>query len=713
MYSDNIRKFCANPNSEILETLSTETVCLFWDVSIFIASRHSRGLKPVLGNVPLAIKIRDLIFDRKPRYHCTYSNPDEALQAKLGRAKRKGKRRKGPRRKADRLPTEILDFDISEPSLVAYVGRGEVSGLPGHLTIGWRNVPGHNGIKYIHYPYENFLTTTTLARDADDVYRQLLEEYRRGDKGVAPLAFRLVRGHHLDPGGHDPYNWRAQEIDRLGVAFGEAEVEDWAGGGGGAIGFVMASKRPLFGGRAARVYRLVLDPGQEWKLTALASEHFGGEDAQRLARQIALRMVKNRDWKPGPRIGIPAHHHTEELSEDDIVVLAPGVTGVKGLGVGELGVIVEGSQVGGNYDIKNIDTGKHTGWIKRDKIMIADVKVDLKEVKKRWKELAKSEKIDQETQHFGYSTILAPKKANRRPKYYMSIEDARAKYTRLNYMQEGECAPRNLQSVFPDWAAVIAFANACPALAVDQGRGRYYRVLRAAMDERAPIEVIEAIIQAHPKAVQHVEEGDGMLPLHYALYNSVEPVVIDAILRAYPEAAERRVQSSKLGRVRGSTGLPIHLVGLADPYDSIYLQSFSRDGPFGKTENKERNEIDVVKALITAYPDSIFQLDTQGRTPRDIAMLANKDGASSMKIALDEFAQELPPEEKLKFENNKIKGELIQLIMDYKDEKQKLHIGRHHYQRPRGPRLVTSLRQRTIPELKRMIENEKKIASAR
>ena len=119
-------------------------------------------------------------------------------------------------------------------------------------------------------------------------------------------------------------------------------------------------------------------------------------------------------------------------------------------------------------------------------------------------------------------------------------------------------------------------------------------VLISVKRENMAVKVINALLDAYPKAIRVDSEG-GRLPLHTACAGRATPRVITTLLTAYPAAARHRNKDGFL---------PLHLVahwGVSHP--------------------------NVAVALLKSYPDSTMGRNRWERTPLEEALcMAGENG---------------------------------------------------------------------------------------
>ena len=108
-----------------------------------------------------------------------------------------------------------------------------------------------------------------------------------------------------------------------------------------------------------------------------------------------------------------------------------------------------------------------------------------------------------------------------------------------------------------------------------------------AVTSNAPLEVLNALLAAHPDAVREAD-GEGLLPLHLALEHSAPDETVLGLLRAWPEATTHRDPDAGT--------LPLH----------IAVQTFA--------------SARLVRALIGAHPEAVRLGDGEGTLPLHMAL---------------------------------------------------------------------------------------------
>jgi ankyrin repeat protein len=91
---------------------------------------------------------------------------------------------------------------------------------------------------------------------------------------------------------------------------------------------------------------------------------------------------------------------------------------------------------------------------------------------------------------------------------------------------------------------VSALLQAFPDAAKEKDKGSKLALHYAAI-KQAPLEVVSALLQAFPAAVKE-KDNNRDLPLHVAIENKAPLEVVSALLQAFPDAAKEKVYNHKL-----------------------------------------------------------------------------------------------------------------------------------------------------------------------
>jgi len=149
--------------------------------------------------------------------------------------------------------------------------------------------------------------------------------------------------------------------------------------------------------------------------------------------------------------------------------------------------------------------------------------------------------------------------------------------------------------------------------------------LHSAASFRAPIEVIEGLLEAYPEAAS-MTNNYGNLALHFTAWKKGPLDCMKLLLQVFPEGAAQK---------NNHGNLPLH-------YAAHY------NAP-----------IEVVEALYHAYPDAARQKNNDSNTPLDLAVA---DGASNNVVALLQ-GKSVPPNDEEIYEGAKSRCERVEKEM--------------------------------------------------
>jgi hypothetical protein len=116
-------------------------------------------------------------------------------------------------------------------------------------------------------------------------------------------------------------------------------------------------------------------------------------------------------------------------------------------------------------------------------------------------------------------------------------------------MDASETAPDMLVEALElkQWSRAIEIVAATPNAASCSGENEWRlrsplcTPLHTAVINTAPVEVIRALLAAHPEAASAIDDGDGRTPLHWAAEDHSTPAEsVRALLDAYPDGARQR-----------------------------------------------------------------------------------------------------------------------------------------------------------------------------
>lgn len=183
------------------------------------------------------------------------------------------------------------------------------------------------------------------------------------------------------------------------------------------------------------------------------------------------------------------------------------------------------------------------------------------------------------------------------------------------------------------------------AAAVEDAAGRM--ALHVAVDKNQPwIRLVNTLVDAYPTACK-MRDGGGRLPLHIAVdRNNPSVEVIRALIRGYPEAAEKH---------RGVGRLPLHYAVFYDEPSvdvvafllEVYPGGASMPDVYGRLPlhyavDRPRPNATVVQILLAAHPEASRMRDTTANLPLSIAL--NHGGLRSVevvKMLLDSFPESI------------------------------------------------------------------------
>ena len=149
--------------------------------------------------------------------------------------------------------------------------------------------------------------------------------------------------------------------------------------------------------------------------------------------------------------------------------------------------------------------------------------------------------------------------------------------------------------------------------------------LHSAASFRAPVEVIEGLLEAYPEAAS-ITNNYGNLALHFTAWKKGPLDCMKLLLQIFPEGAAQK---------NNHGNLPLH-------YAAHY------NAP-----------IEVVEALYHAYPEAARQKNNDSNTPLDLAVA---DGASNNVVALLQ-GKSVPPNDEEIFEGSKSRCERVEKEM--------------------------------------------------
>ena len=288
------------------------------------------------------------------------------------------------------------------------------------------------------------------------------------------------------------------------------------------------------------------------------------------------------------------------------------------------------------------------------------------------KELSKVKKLEEHNQqeHYYHHPPITPisKRSSNKKKNIIALSSPRVQS--IMYTSSGDEAIFNelIHTLMgsetnndncKDWETAVDLIYACPKIAKIRGEWNRY-ALHYACSNQAPIFVVEALLDAYPKAARKrcTWRNGGWLPLHCSAACNANEDVIDLLLTSNPDTATAKDDDDRL---------PLHLACLFQlPTDSIdrlirehphSVREFDADGylpihcalethsitllPMWSTVRlmltsnseksckiklnngmralsmaaRKRAPVDILQTMIAAYPRAIRKPDNRGRTP--------------------------------------------------------------------------------------------------
>jgi hypothetical protein len=181
----------------------------------------------------------------------------------------------------------------------------------------------------------------------------------------------------------------------------------------------------------------------------------------------------------------------------------------------------------------------------------------------------------------------------------------------------------DLHELAKGWKAALSWASD-PATRHEARRknDRGNLPLHSAASFRAPVEVIEGLLEAYPEAAS-ITNNYGNLALHFTAWKKGPLDCMKLLLQIFPEGAAQK---------NNHGNLPLH-------YAAHY------NAP-----------IEVVEALYHAYPEAARQKNNDSNTPLDLAVA---DGASNNVVALLQ-GKSVPPNDEEIYEGAKARFERVE-----------------------------------------------------
>ena len=159
--------------------------------------------------------------------------------------------------------------------------------------------------------------------------------------------------------------------------------------------------------------------------------------------------------------------------------------------------------------------------------------------------------------------------------------------------------------------------------------------LHVACKNNPPLDVIQALYEASPEAVEWID-AFVWLPLHYAAANGASAEVLSFLTNADPTS---KVAVDKRGRT------PLHFaVGTLDRQASKEVVEILSDSGAARCADENgslpihyacaySSSVEVLKVLVEAVPQSSSSIDFNGCTPLHFAVSASYFGSNSLRFA--------------------------------------------------------------------------------
>lgn len=145
--------------------------------------------------------------------------------------------------------------------------------------------------------------------------------------------------------------------------------------------------------------------------------------------------------------------------------------------------------------------------------------------------------------------------------------------------------------------------------------------LHVACSLRAPKDVVDTLLQAHPRAIEIPETTFKRLPLHIACQHDARPEVIESLLSNYPQGA---IQPDSLTRLpihyACSNGAPLEVVKLllaSNPNSAMYADGDGWNALHIACHFGVNTE--AIREIIRVCPESVFSVTQKGSTPLKLA----------------------------------------------------------------------------------------------
>lgn len=178
-----------------------------------------------------------------------------------------------------------------------------------------------------------------------------------------------------------------------------------------------------------------------------------------------------------------------------------------------------------------------------------------------------------------------------------------------------ECESRRREAKM--WSTRSSFSNSAS--------NSNFLPLHVACSRRAPLNVVDAILQAHPRAVEMTETTFKRLPLHIACQFEAHPDIIELLLTHNPQGS---LQPDNLAR------LPIHYAcsnGAHPEVVKLLLASNPMSAMFADGDGWNALHIachfgvntEAIREILRVCPESVLSITRKGSTPLKLANRVN------------------------------------------------------------------------------------------
>eukprot|EP00567_Pseudictyota_dubia_P002108 CAMPEP_0197467492 /NCGR_PEP_ID=MMETSP1175-20131217/65590_1 /TAXON_ID=1003142 /ORGANISM="Triceratium dubium, Strain CCMP147" /LENGTH=428 /DNA_ID=CAMNT_0043003561 /DNA_START=727 /DNA_END=2013 /DNA_ORIENTATION=- len=176
-----------------------------------------------------------------------------------------------------------------------------------------------------------------------------------------------------------------------------------------------------------------------------------------------------------------------------------------------------------------------------------------------------------------------------------------------------------------NWSDVIDRLQMYPHEAAFSSRGKGYRVLNKALWKRAPLSVIQAIVNAHPQAA-FGRSTKGVTPLHIAVVFGTSEI-IRFIYEANPEAASQQTTNGTIP-LHGAKDKDTTLMLIQGFPRGVCVRGYNRNLPLHAAAYSPTASPEVVKLLIGAGK----RYHLGGKNGNGGVLVKNEEGDTSLSL---------------------------------------------------------------------------------